>query len=124
MDLGEFTDVLGRMTATDIHRVAAALEQQRGTAAGDVDWWEATIAIERALKIAHRTRAAAAVACGASRAVQHAAVLCGVELPDNGVTAVARAAAEVARGLAAGPGLENSVSVLLASWDSLLAPAA
>ena len=80
MDLGEFNVTLGRMTAFDIGAVAVALRRHHESPADDVDWWEATIAIERVLKASHRTRLAAAAANGASRAVQHAAIADGVAL--------------------------------------------
>jgi hypothetical protein len=124
MELGEFTDTLAHLTAGEIHEIAAAICHRHATPAGDVDWWEATIAIERSLKITHRTRAAAMAALSASRAVQHAALAEGFALPDGEVTAVARAAGEIARGLAAGaPGLD-AVQVLLSGWRPLAASAA
>jgi hypothetical protein len=124
MDLSEFTDTLAHMTADEIHVVAAALALRHATPAGDVDWWEATIAIERTLKVTHRTRAASMAALAASRAVQHAALANGVALPDDEVTAVARAAGEVARGLAAASDDDRALQVLLSSWSPLVASAA
>src|SRR3954471_16149340 len=100
MDLTEFTDALRHLTVDDIHRVATSLA---GDTVGDeVDAWHATIAIDRALRHSHRTRHAARAAWDTAQTVQRAAEANGLQLPDDDVTHVARAAAEIARGMTAG----------------------
>ena len=53
--------------------------------------------------------------------MQHAAAADGITLPDPDVTHVARGAAELARGLVAGPDVEREMLQLLAHWVPLLA---
>lgn len=124
MDVTRFIEGLGRMTAVEVRRVAADLAGGRNCVADDLAWWEATVEIERALKLQHRRREAAMAAHHASVAVQSAAAHGGVSLPDDDVTRVARAAADVARGLAAGPTAEDAVRRLLVWWAPLFTPAA
>ena len=121
MDLKDLTRQLHRMTAGDIHAVAAALDAHAESAAGEVDAWRVTITIDRALRRAHRTRVAAHAASDASHAVLRAAEGQGISLPDAEVTHVARAAAELARGLVAGPDAADEVRLLLDRWASLIA---
>jgi hypothetical protein len=112
---------LRRLTPDDIHRVASSIV---GESAGDeVDAWRATMAIDRALRHAHRRRQAAYAAWDAAQAVQQAAVTGGIRLPDPEVTSVARAAAEIARGLVAGDEVTDEVVRLLQHWLPLLATA-
>lgn len=116
MDVAEFTRVLGHMTADDLHEVAGAIALAHASVADDLSWWEATMEIERTLRGLHRKREAAMAALLAARAVQSAADAAGLVLPDQEVTKVARAAADVARGLAAGPGALEAVRRLLLCW--------
>src|SRR2546430_4278688 len=99
MDLQDFTRMIGGMSSSDIAATALAIETHLSSAADEVDWWRATIAIDRALKQSGRARAAAVAASSASRAVLTAAAAAGMDLPDPGATAVARAAGYVARGM-------------------------
>jgi hypothetical protein len=114
----EFVEALGRLTPDDVHAIARSLESD--TAGDEVDAWRATIAIDRALRHTHRTREAAHAAWDAAQAVQRAAAAQGMELPDPDVTHVARAAAEIARGLVAADGVESEVSRLLVHWFPLV----
>jgi hypothetical protein len=119
MTLTEFHAALRRLSVDDIRRVARSLA---GDTAGDeVDAWHATIAIDRALRHSHRTRHAAQAARDAAQAVQGVAEEHGVELPDNDVTHVARAAAEIARGMTAGDDVAVEVNRLLQHWFPVLA---
>ena len=120
MELEEFTTALGRMSAIDLHEVAVVLHAHTESAGDEVDAWRVTIAIDRALRRAHLTRVAARAASNASHAVLHAAETQGISLPDDEVTHVARAAAEVARGIVAGPEAEVEVKTLLTSWPPLV----
>lgn len=119
MDVQGFTAALSRMTDDDLRRVAAELASARACVADDLAWWEATVDIERALKLQHLRRLAAMAAHHASSAVQSAAAHAGVVLPDDDVTRVARAAADVARGLAAGALADDAVRRLLVCWAPL-----
>jgi hypothetical protein len=121
MELPEFTEALGQLSADDLHRVASALEAHSESVAGEVDAWRVTLSIDRALRRAHRTRVAARVASAASHAVLRAAAAQGIRLPNAEVTHVARAAAEVARGMVAGPEAAAEVRFLLNDWARLVA---
>ena len=85
----------------DIHRVATSLASD--TVGDEVDAWHATIAIDRALRHSHRTRHGRDAPRGTPRRPCSAPPrTSGMELPDVDVTHVARAAAEIARGMVAG----------------------
>jgi hypothetical protein len=112
-----FMASLHAMSAEDLRRVAAALDAEQ--ICDEVDWWRATIAIDKLLRRHRCTRRAARAATDAAHAVQDAAGRAGIPLPDTQVTRVARAAAEVARGLAAGSPARPVVGMLLEHWGEL-----
>jgi hypothetical protein len=124
MELEEFTRALGRMSATDLHAVAAVLHSRSDSAADEVDAWRVTISIDTALRRARLTRVAARAASSATHAVLRAAESQGIALPDAEVTHVARAAAEVARGMVAGADAVGEVRTLLGHWTPLVGAAA
>ena len=101
MDLEEFVSALQRLTAAAIAATADDLEAQAATAAGEVAWWRATVEIDRLLRLRRAGRVGALAAMQAAAAVTSAAQAAGMDTTDRRVTAVARAAADVARGLAA-----------------------
>jgi hypothetical protein len=115
-----FTEALRDMSADDLHRVATSLDTE--VICDEVDWWRATIAIDKLLRHTQCTRRAARAATDAAHAVQDAAGRAGITLPDAEVTRVARAAAEVARGLAAGPPARPVVGILLEHWTDIVTP--
>ncbi len=119
MTLTEFHAALRRLSVDDIHRVARSLADD--TAGDEVDAWRATIAIDRALRHSHRTRHAAQAAWDAAQTVQRVAEERGVDLPDVDVTPVARAAAEIARGLTVGDDVVVEVNQLLQHWFPVFA---
>jgi hypothetical protein len=121
VEIKSFTAALGRMSAADLQEVAGALHAHSVSAADEVDAWRVTLTIDRALRRAHRARVAARAASDASHAVLRAAEAQGIALPDAEVTQVARAAAELARGMVAGPEAADEVTVLLGSWSPVLA---
>lgn len=123
MELTVFTTALGRLSAEDLHALATTLSSH-GSAADEVDAWHATLTIDRALRRAHRARVAAHAATNASHAVLTVAAHHQIALPDDEVTHVARAAAEIARGLVAGPDAADEVESLLKPWVSVLGVAA
>ncbi|MGH9031398.1 MAG: hypothetical protein ACRDY4_04875 [Acidimicrobiia bacterium] len=121
MEIKDFIVALGRMTAADLHEVGGALHPRSESAADEVDAWRITITIDRTLRRAHRTRVAAHAASDASHAVLRAAEAHCIALPDAEVTHVARAAAELARAMVAGPDVDDEVRFLFGRWTPLLA---
>jgi hypothetical protein len=119
MDLTQFHAALKQLTTDDIHQVARSLASD--TAGDEVDAWHATIAIDRALRHSHRSRHAARAAWDAAQIVQRAAEENGMELPNIDVTHVARAAAEIARGMTAGDECALEVRQLLQHWFPVFA---
>jgi hypothetical protein len=115
-----FTETLRAMSGDDLRRVAASLDAEQ--ICDEVDWWRATIAIDKLLRRTRCTRTAARAATDAAHAVQEAAGRAGISLPDREITRVARAAAEVARGLAAGTPARPVVGMLLEHWGELVTP--
>ena len=81
MDLTGFNDALHHLTVDDIHRVAKSLASD--TVGDEVDAWQATIAIDRALRHSHRTRVAARAAWDTAQAVQRAAESEGMVAGDD-----------------------------------------
>jgi hypothetical protein len=115
-----FVAALRAMSGDDLHRVSASIDAEQ--ICDEVDWWRATIAIDKVLRRTHCTRRAAWAATDAAHAVQEAAGRAGIPLPDADVTRVARAAAEVARGLAAGTPARPVVGILLEHWTHIVTP--
>jgi hypothetical protein len=126
MDVGEFSRALESLTAEDVHRIAATLTNNHSdNAADEVEAWRVTLTIDRVLRRTHRTRLAARAASSITHTVLQIAAAQGIRLPDEEVTHVARAAAEVARGLVAGEDVRAEVGTLLVDWSPLVgAPAA
>jgi hypothetical protein len=120
MDTVAFTAALQAMTAEDLDRVAAGLEQLSAFRGDEVDAWRATMAIDRALRRTERTRRAAQAAQRAAQAVLAAAARAGVDLPDAPTTCVSRAAAELVRGLVVADLVERELSFLLLAWEAVL----
>src|SRR5688572_29786409 len=114
MEVTAFVEMLHDLTAEDIHRISGSLASEALT--DEVDWWRATIAIDKVLRHSRCSRRAARVAADAAHAVQAAAVRNGMALPDPEVTRVARAAADVSSGLVAGRPARPIVRILLEHW--------
>jgi hypothetical protein len=122
MDVGEFSRALERLTAEDVHRIAATLTNNHSdNAADEVEAWRVTLTIDRVLRRTHRTRLAARAASSITHTVLQIAAAQGIRLPDEDVTHVARAAAEVARGLIAGDEVRAEVGTLLVDWSPIVA---
>jgi hypothetical protein len=111
---GQFVASLSRLSGDDLRAIAASLESD--TLTDEVDWWRATIAIDKLLRHVRHTRQAACAATDAVHAVRDAATRAGIALPDDDMTRVARAAADVARGLVAGLPARPVVRLLLEHW--------
>ena len=99
LELDGFISWLRHLDAAAITAAAAELDEAASSAAGEVDWWRATVEIDRLLRARHAGRRAGVAANQAAAAVTAAARAAGIVMPDPRVTAVARAAADVARGL-------------------------
>jgi hypothetical protein len=110
----QFVASLSRLSGDELRAIAASLESD--TLTDEVDWWRATIAIDKLLRHVRHTRQAARAATDAVHAVQDAATRAGIPLPDDDMTRVARAAADVARGLVAGLPARPVVRLLLEHW--------
>lgn len=120
MSSDEFARRLQALTAEDIERVAAALHADLDTADGEVAWWRATIAVSGALRRAGSGRAAGLAAHRAVTAVLDAARAAGIDTTQrDAVTAVARAAAEAARGLVAEGVADAAREPLLHPWQQV-----
>jgi biotin synthase-related radical SAM superfamily protein len=96
-------DVFGRalkeLTIDDVRSIAVDLRAACQSTADEIAHTRSMLMIEQSLRRAHRLHDAAAVALECATTVQGVAERAGVELPDNDVTLVARAAAQLARGL-------------------------
>jgi hypothetical protein len=114
----EFLTTLRRLTADTIIAAAGDLEENAASAAGEVAWWRATVEIDRLLRLHRAGRRGAIAAAQAAATVSAAAAAAGLDRADPRVMAVARAAADVARGLAA---QYAAVDDLLAGCRHLLA---
>jgi hypothetical protein len=99
---------------------AVAIHDHLATAAGEVDWWQATIGIDRALRHTGRSRQAAAAAYAASSAVWVAARRQGAKRSDPDVVLLARAAADAGRGLVVGDDGSTHAARLLQLWGLAL----
>ena len=73
------------------------------------------LTIEQTLRRTHRLHDAATAALAAATRVQAVAQQAHVDLPDDDVTRVARAAAQLARGLVVGdhPGVDDALQLII-----------
>jgi hypothetical protein len=113
-EAARFVKLLHDLSESDLRSIARSLSSDAVT--DEVDWWRATIAIDKVLRHVRLTRQAAHAALEAAHAVQDAAARSGIDLPDDDVTKVARAAADIARGLVAGTPARPVVRLLLEHW--------
>jgi hypothetical protein len=102
MDQRQLLDQIGMLDEAGIRQVATGIREVTGTAAGEVAWWRATIAVEREVRRSRVLAVAGMVSHRAATAVTDRAGSLGVPLPDPDVTTVARTASEAARALVAG----------------------
>jgi hypothetical protein len=121
MQVTEFTRALEQLTADDFHRIAVMLGAHSESAADEVEAWRVTMTIDRVLRRTHQARVAAHAASTVTHVVLKVAAVHGIQLPDGEVTHVARAAAEIARGLVAGEEASSEVRTLLIGWSPLVA---
>jgi len=114
-EAARFVKLLHDLGEADLRNLSGSLCSDAVT--DEVDWWRATIAIDKVLRHVRQTRQAAHAAAEAVHAVQDAATRAGIALPDDDVTRVARAAADIARGLVAGTPARPVVRLLLEHWS-------
>ena len=118
----EFIAALDRLTADDIRLVAKSLDSE--SLADEVDWWRATIAIDRAIRHARVTRHAARAAARRGRSwCRSGAEQGGMGLPDDDVTRVARGPPPRSPvGSSPGRRTQPIVRLLLEPWSPRRAP--
>ena len=121
MDVDVFARALGGLSLDDVRSIAVDLRSVCTSTADEVAHTRAMLMIEQSLRRAHRLHDAAGVALECASSVQSVASDAGVELPDDDVTCVARAAAQLARGLLIRnvPGLREAVRELGRGWHRL-----
>lgn len=120
MDVEEFSRAVIGLSRSDVRRVAAEIEAHRASVADDIDWWEATIAIDRVLKHDGLSRTAAVAASSVSRQVLARAEETGCARAGADAISVARAAGNIVRGLVAGPAAQEPVTHLLRDFAPVL----
>jgi hypothetical protein len=117
-----FARSLLHLSRLSIERRAAELKDRRISPDDDVAWWEATTALNRAIRRQGSGHQAAMAAHLASQALLAAASRTGLALSPD-VTALARSAGEVARLLVVWD-LHTAADYLTRGWEDLLPPAA
>jgi hypothetical protein len=124
MDAAEFANRLGHLSRHEIDEIACTLRMVLGSAEGEVAWWKATISVDKALRLHGQGRLAGRAAWAAAHAVLESAEREGM-LPEgkDDVTAVARAASDVARGLVAGGSVAIALADLVRIWRPVFVPA-
>jgi hypothetical protein len=121
VDLVSFARALTELTVDEIRSIAHDLTEANTSTADEIAATRSVLIIEQALRRTHRLHNAAAPALASATAVQDVAHAERVKLPDADVTRVARAAAQLARGMVAGesPGIEEALRVLSRGWHRL-----
>ena len=117
-----FAQSLRHLSRWSVEHRAAELTARRNSPGDDVAWWEATTALNRAIRrhgIGHQAAMAAHLA---SQALLAAASRTGLALSPE-VTALARSAGEVGRLLVVRDLNTSAAGYLTRGWDDLLPPA-
>ncbi len=117
MELATFIQALEQLTLVEIRSLVLDIDGMTATTAEEIDVTKAFLHIEAALRRVHRVRDAAVAGHRAAQAVVHAAERGGAELPDAGVTRVARWAATIARGIVADRDARDDVALLSHGFD-------
>lgn len=109
------------MSFADLRAIAGDLHAARTSTADEIATTRAGLVIEQTLRHAHRSHDAAVAALHAATTVQDVALGAHVELPDDDVTYVARAAAQLARGMVVcdHPGVDDALHALGKGWHRL-----
>jgi hypothetical protein len=118
VDLVTFGRALNELSVEQIRLVAIDIAAATSSTADEIAVTRSVLLIEQSLRRTHRLQHAAAAALAAATAVQEAAKRNRIALPDQDVTRVARAAAQLARGLVAsdGPGVQEALRCLGRGW--------
>ena len=121
MDVEVFEQALTGLSIDDVRAVATDLHAVCTSTADEIANTRAMLIIEQTLRRTHRLHDGATAALAAATKVQEAAQRAQVELPDRDVTCVARAAAQLARGMVVGdhPGVDDALHVLGRGWRRL-----
>jgi hypothetical protein len=118
VDLVVFGQALTELTLVDIRAIAFDLHEVCVSTADEIANTRSMLMIEQTLRRNHRLHDAALAALNAATRVQEVALLADVDLPDDDVTRVARAAAQLARGMVVCeyPGVDEALHVLGRGW--------
>ena len=118
MDLAAFGRSLAALSVEDLRGIASDLHASCSSAADELANTRAALLIEHTLRRAHRMHDAATSGLFAATTVQTVAERAHLDLPNDDVTCVARAAAQLARGLVVGdePGVDDALGVLGRGW--------
>ncbi|MCU1466054.1 MAG: hypothetical protein JWM72_1982 [Actinomycetia bacterium] len=121
MDVVVFGQALTELTVVDIRAIASDLHEVCVSTADEIANTRSMLMIEQTLRRKHRLHDAALAALSTATKVQEVALHAEVELPDKDVTRVARAAAQLARGMVVGdhPGIDLALHTLGRGWHRL-----
>jgi hypothetical protein len=121
VDLVSFARALSELKVDDIRSIALDLADANTSTADEIAATRSVLLIEQTLRRTHRLHNAATAALAAATAVQDVAHSARVKLPDPDVTRVARAAAQLARGMTASEsiGIDEAMRVLSRGWHRL-----
>jgi hypothetical protein len=121
VDVVVFGRALAGLTIDDIRSIALDLNGAVTSTADEIAATRSVLVIEQTLRRTHRLPHAATAALTAATAVQDVAKRARVALPDQDVTKVARAAAQLARGLVAAetPAIDEALRCLGKGWSRL-----
>ncbi len=121
MDVEIFGQGLTQLTIDDVRSIAHDLHAALSSPADAVANTRAVLIIEQTLRRSHRLHDGAAAALAAATKVQSIAMQADVDLPNDDVTCVARAAAQLARGMVVGdhPSVDDALHVLGRGWHRL-----
>ena len=121
VDVVAFGRAVSDLTVDDIRKISFDLSSAVSSTADEIAMTRAVLVIEQTLRRTHRLHNAATAALAVVTAVQDVAHRARVQLPDPDVTRVARAAAQLARGMVAldNPGIDEALRCLSRGWDLL-----
>ena len=113
-----FGQALTDLSFDDVRSIAFDLHAACASTADEVANTRAMLMIEQTLRRTRRLHDAALASLAAATKVQQVAERAHVDLPDDDVTRVARAAAQLARGMVVGdhPGIHDALHVLGNGW--------
>jgi hypothetical protein len=121
VDVVVFGRAVSDLTVDDIRKISFDLSSAVSSTADEIATTRAVLMIEQTLRRTRRLHNAATAALAVATAVQDVAHRERVALPDPDVTRVARAAAQLARGMVAldNPGIDEALRCLTRGWDLL-----